>query len=488
MYAAGDLIANKFKVERTIGQGGMGVVYRAIETATNIPVAVKVINQTNVGSKKSVQRLLEEGVTARKISHPNVVSIYDIGLDGEQPYIAMEYIDGQPLHVWRGQKVAMNETVPVKLVEGIIKEILDGLEAAHSVGIVHRDLKPENIMLIGEPVIGNISLKIVDFGIALATKSQTNSSTGTGLGTQLYMAPEQIRNANAANESADLYSLSKIFYELIVGVLPTGHWQPPSDGRSDVLKGVDELIEKGLSVNRDLRPQNAAEYRQLLSNARKKKKFIIDRADDKEAKDLSKSYMAYLKSRPAWFWVLMATILGVIAFFPEEDTTDYDWHSKTEGTQETSDNLTELHNDVLDLIESDSDDADNVEESEKEPEKKPVKIVETVTPVKPEFDAAYFTGTWHDGLGGIYEVTTTGTGDFNGFGYLTDGTPANISGKISKREVAFSVVANGIQVGGGVSPRTDKCHFTYQIQNPYTGQIETQAFCMNHRPGAPCPA
>ena len=122
--------------------------------------------------------------------------------------------------------------------------------------------------------------------------------------------------------------------------------------------------------------------------------------------------MAYLKSRPAWFWVLMATILGVIAFFPEEDTTDYDWYSKTEGTQETTDNLTELHNDVLDLIENDSDDADKVEE----PEKKLVKIVEPVTPVKPEFDAAYFTGTWHDGLGGIYEVTTTGTGDFNGFG------------------------------------------------------------------------
>ena len=263
----GDVIAGKFEIERIVGQGGMGVVYKAKELVSGQTAALKVIGAKFVGSDKAVQRLIDEGTTTRGISHPNVVQIYDIGLHGTQPYIAMEFIEGKPLHIWRGEKMANGKPVPIQVVGQIIKQILNGLGAAHRAGVIHRDLKPENIMLLDEPTATTARVKIVDFGIALATKTATASGTGTGLGTQLYMAPEQIRNANAANASADLYSLSKIFYELIVGVLPTGHWQPPSGGRADVMPEIDTLIETGLSANRDMRPQSAGEYKAKLLRA-----------------------------------------------------------------------------------------------------------------------------------------------------------------------------------------------------------------------------
>ena len=264
---SGAMVAGRFRIERPIGQGGMGRVYLATELIANgqreRPVALKVISEKYVGSEKAVQRLFDEGLITQGLAHKNIVKIYDIGAHGKQPYIAMEYIDGKPLHVWRGEKMAKNETVPVRVAGQIIKEVLNGLEAAHEAGVIHRDLKPENIMLLDEPTAKQARIKIVDFGVALATKS-VESGTGTGLGTQLYMAPEQVRNANAANPAADLYSVSRIFYELIVGVLPSGHWQPPSGGRSDVPPSIDALIEQGLAVNRDIRPQTAAEYRMAM--------------------------------------------------------------------------------------------------------------------------------------------------------------------------------------------------------------------------------
>ncbi|MEO9970854.1 MAG: serine/threonine-protein kinase [Hyphomonadaceae bacterium] len=322
---SGVIVAGKFTIDRIIGQGGMGTVYGAEEQLSGKPVALKVITQKYVGSEKAVRRLIDEGVTTREISHPNIVQIYDIGLHGSQPYIAMEYIDGTPLHVWRGKQMAGGKAAPVRVVGQIIKEILNGLEAAHAAGVVHRDLKPENIMLIGEPTEKVAKIKIVDFGIALATKHAAQLSTGTGLGTQLYMAPEQVRNANAAEATADLYSVSKIFYELNVGVLPSGHWQPPSGGRSDVPAQIDALIERGLKNNRDLRPQSAAEYRDLMIAGFNQR--IPSRPDKTERaveiegakQDLKNAYVRMLKTVPAWVWITVAVIVLGIAFI---DTTE----------------------------------------------------------------------------------------------------------------------------------------------------------------------
>jgi uncharacterized membrane protein YhaH (DUF805 family) len=147
----------------------------------------------------------------------------------------------------------------------IIAEILSGLDAAHRAGVVHRDLKPENVMLMSEPGDGGAQLKLLDFGVARA--AGTGDTGATSLGTRGYMAPEQITAPDAAQPSADLYSLSVMFYELLVGVVPQGHWQPPSGGRSDVPAAIDKLIERGLSNNPRVRPQSVAEYGKLLAEA-----------------------------------------------------------------------------------------------------------------------------------------------------------------------------------------------------------------------------
>ncbi|MEM5518347.1 serine/threonine-protein kinase [Henriciella sp. AS95] len=317
----GTMIASKYKVERNIGAGGMGVVYKAVEDVTDSAVAIKLIPPGQVRSEKAVQRLIDEGKTTRGIAHPNVVRIFDIGVWNSAPYIAMEYVEGKPLHVWRNEKMTRNEEVSARTAGQIIKEVLNGLEAAHAEGVIHRDLKPENIMLIGEPTDQHAKVKIVDFGIALATNQQTQEASGTGLGTQLYMAPEQIRNANAANPAADLYSVSKIFYELIVGVLPTGHWSPPSDGRSDVPQQIDELIRKGLSPNRDSRPQSAADYREQMiagfnpSQSTRGHRLKADPTEMKDAqKNLMEAYGRMFKAIPKWGWAVII-IFGLIAAF-----------------------------------------------------------------------------------------------------------------------------------------------------------------------------
>ena len=139
-FEVGDVIAEKYRVESLIGQGGMGVVYKVVELVSGETVALKIIGQKHVASEKATKRLIEEGMLTRGISHPNIVQVYDIGLHGEQPYIAMEYIEAQPLHIWRNTKLQTGETVSVEVVAKIITEVLDGLAVAHSAGIVHRCL------------------------------------------------------------------------------------------------------------------------------------------------------------------------------------------------------------------------------------------------------------------------------------------------------------------------------------------------------------
>lgn len=262
----GDVVADKYVIESVIGQGGMGTVFKAREKLTDKPVALKIIRSEHVANQSQVQQLISEGTTTRDLAHPNIVRVYEIGLHGEQPFMAMEYIQGKPLHVWRTEQMTKNTggEVPVFVVGQIMKAVLNGLEAAHNAGVIHRDLKPENILLIGEPTAKSANVKIVDFGIALGAAMPSGNASSTGVGTQLYMAPEQIRNADLATPAADLFAVSKIFYELLIGVLPTGHWQPPSGARKDVPRAIDRLIELGLKDAPSARPQSATEYRTLL--------------------------------------------------------------------------------------------------------------------------------------------------------------------------------------------------------------------------------
>jgi len=263
--AAGELFADRFEIKALIGEGGMGVVYRAYDKVTDREVALKLIRTDRLAGTDAVKRLIREGVTSRDIRHPNVVSVYDVGESRGQPFLSMEHLQGRSLHQWNRERLLKDANCSMKTASRIIEEILQGLQAAHSAGVVHRDLKPENVMLLSEPNDQGVKLKILDFGVARAPG--TGDTGSTGLGTPRYMAPEQTSAPDAARPSADLYSLSVMFYELLVNALPQGHWQPPSRGRNDVPPGIDALIEKGLANRASSRPQSVLDYAHELGAA-----------------------------------------------------------------------------------------------------------------------------------------------------------------------------------------------------------------------------
>ncbi len=263
--APGDIFAGRYEVKNVIGEGGMGVVYRAGDKLTERDVALKLIRADRLAGKDAVNRLIREGITSRDIRHPNVVAVYDVGEVDGHPYMSMEFLSGQSLRAWNRRRLASSTECSMMAAANIIAEILSGLDAAHRAGVVHRDLKPENVMLVSEPSERGAALKILDFGVARAAGA--GDTGATSLGTRGYMAPEQITAPDAALPSADLYSLSVMFYELLVGVVPQGHWQPPSAGRSDVPPSIDKLIERGLSNNPRQRPQSVSEYSRALVDA-----------------------------------------------------------------------------------------------------------------------------------------------------------------------------------------------------------------------------
>jgi serine/threonine protein kinase len=257
----------RYTIERKLGQGAMGVVYLAGDKLTGRRVALKLINPLLVNSASARERFLREGLIARDIRHKNVVAVYDVSETEGQYYLAMEYLSGETLRHWLHGIIQAGEDVPYATAEKIIRNILEGLEAAHATGVIHRDVKPENIMLIRNPEAGDYSLKILDFGIARAIDSAAKQvvTTTTSTGTALYMAPEQKTAADTVGPPADLYAVSAIFYELLLGVAPTGRWTPLSKEREDLPADIDAVIDKGLSSRPRSRYQNAREYLKAIS-------------------------------------------------------------------------------------------------------------------------------------------------------------------------------------------------------------------------------
>ncbi len=421
----GQIFADRYTIDSVVGRGGMGVVYKAIDKVSGKSVALKLINAANVGGERAVRRLIEEGVTARDIRHPNVVAVYDVGLSGDQPFVAMEYLDGISLRSWHGRMMQRGAPVPLRVAARIIAEVLDGLRAAHDASVIHRDLKPENIILLADPTETSAPLKLLDFGIARAAGNTAGSSSGTGLGTPDYMAPEQRTNPDAAGPSADLYSISVMLYELLVGVVPGRHWQPPSGGRSDIPAEVDALILKGMSDNRDMRPQSAAQYRKELVGAVNRipvgpVKPVAEKAGTKP--------MVWIAGGSAALVALLIVGLAV------------------------------GNNSGIDPI-----------------------------PPQPPPASSYFSGTWADGFGGYYNLSVDQNGAFSGSGRGGDGTPVGMRGRISGNALEYTFSVQGVDIASGRGVQTDKCHFNYQTVDMYGNPNLSGTLHVNHEPGEPCP-
>src|SRR5262249_29920968 len=187
-----------------LGRGGMGTVYEAIDPLINRKVALKTMIQGLAENPDLRGRFLREAQAAGGLRHRNIVTVYDLGEDKGQPYIAMEFIEGIDL-----EKMIQNrDSLPIETKIDIIRQVCDGLAYAHRTGIVHRDIKPANVRVTPE---GDV--KIMDFGIA-HLQSSTMTKSGLVLGTVHYMAPEQIQEQKG-DHRADICSLGAIAYELI---------------------------------------------------------------------------------------------------------------------------------------------------------------------------------------------------------------------------------------------------------------------------------
>jgi TPR repeat protein len=262
----GEVVASRFTIEELIGRGGAGAVFRASDGVTRRTVALKLIVAERLARPGAREALIAEAVTARDIRHPSVIAVYDVGEWDGRPFITMELLPGRSLRAAIREQLRADRDWPMDVAAQVVRSALDGLEAAHGQGVIHRDLKPENIFLTAEAGAAKAPLKIIDFGIARSLQGGA-TDTGGSIGTPLYMAPEERTSPDTVNASADLYSLSVVFYELLAGTPPQGYWQPPSKGRSDVPPGIDALIEAGLSTNRRGRPQSVADYRKRLDEA-----------------------------------------------------------------------------------------------------------------------------------------------------------------------------------------------------------------------------
>ncbi|WP_138751676.1 Stk1 family PASTA domain-containing Ser/Thr kinase [Paenibacillus sinopodophylli] len=231
----GQDLGGRYEILTRIGGGGMALVYKAHDVLLNRKVAVKVLRQQFVHDEEFIRRFRREAQSAAALSHPNVVSIYDVGQEDDTHYIVMEYIEGHNLNEIIQERAPLQPDEAVR----IAMQIADALDHAHQNHIIHRDIKPHNI-LIGK----NGRVKVTDFGIARAVTSSTITQTGSVLGSVHYFSPEHAKGVNTG-EKSDLYSLGIVLYQMLTAKLPFLGESPISVA----LKHLQETFEEPRVVN-----------------------------------------------------------------------------------------------------------------------------------------------------------------------------------------------------------------------------------------------
>jgi serine/threonine protein kinase len=225
----GGVISNRYELEGRLGSGGMSSVYQATDRVLERTVAVKVLAEHLSDDEKFVARFRREALAVAKLIHPNIVQVFDTGVDSGRHYIVMEYVEGRS-----GAQLLQSsrELTPEEAVE-IGAQACAGLEFAHRQGIIHRDVKPGNLMILGGPAggaagdggegggapAGEMTVKLTDFGIARAGEQTRLTQVGSVVGTAAYLAPEQSRGEEATPAS-DVYALGVVIYQLLTGRLP----------------------------------------------------------------------------------------------------------------------------------------------------------------------------------------------------------------------------------------------------------------------------
>lgn len=258
----GQIFDRRYRIVRIIGVGGMAVVFEAVDTVMKRTVAVKMLKEEIAGDAQAVKRFINESRAVSMLSHPNIVSIYDVSVRDDLKYIVMERVDGITLKNYMNSRGPL----PPKEIMNYTAQILRALDHAHSKGIIHRDIKPQNIMLLK-----NGKIKVTDFGIAKLPNAETVTMTDKAIGTVYYISPEQA-SGKKIDPRSDIYSLGVVMYEMATGKLPfvadspvsvalmqvNNQPRPPREILPSVSPGVEAMILTAMEKDPDKRFQSAS--------------------------------------------------------------------------------------------------------------------------------------------------------------------------------------------------------------------------------------
>lgn len=264
-------VIGTYKIQSKIGEGGMGAVYKGVDTMLDREVAIKALKPELASQTAIVDRFRSEAVTLAKLNHPNIATLYSLLREGDELYMVLEYVRGQSLDeiLMRRGALPADEVIPV------FCQILDGINHAHEYGIIHRDIKPANMMLTE-----NGNLKVLDFGIARLLGSNRMTRAGNIIGTLEYMAPEQVRGLETDARS-DTYSLGMMLYEVLTGRTPFDtdnefelmklqtESMPPSPRSINptISEEVEAAIFRAIQKDPVHRFQTAGDFREALLDA-----------------------------------------------------------------------------------------------------------------------------------------------------------------------------------------------------------------------------
>ncbi len=287
----GKILGNRYEIVEKIGGGGMSVVYKAKCRVLNRFVAIKILRDELTSDSDFVEKFKQESLSAASLNHPNIVNIYDTGIEDDIYYIVMEYIKGVTLkdYITKNGKLNEEETIRISM------QVAEALKHAHANKIIHRDIKPHNIMITEEGIV-----KVADFGIAKAASSVTFNNASNVIGSVHYFSPEQARGGYV-DEKSDIYSLGVVMYEMITGTVPfdaDNHISvamkqikepalPPTQRFEDltISKGFEAIVLKCMEKHQSYRYQKASDLLKDLFMLQKNSSHepeIIDRYLDTE--------------------------------------------------------------------------------------------------------------------------------------------------------------------------------------------------------------